>query len=128
MMQRIPFLYQHLSPDAKQKKAPSQITSTVPDIMKHKFEMINGFKQFGTCHVQREIWHKELHFYTKNCDQVKFFSKCYNYGTTAFFAQATPGGWGGGGVRNLFLGAQFFSTIPPCPRLLLQATPIRAPQ
>ena len=30
----------------------------------------------------------------------KSFSKCYNYGATAFFAQATPEGWGG--LRNFF--------------------------
>ena len=36
----------------------------------------------------------------------KKFSKCYNYGGTAFFAQATPGGWGGYAIffhaRNFF--------------------------
>ena len=93
-MQRIQSLCQHWSLEAKKSTLTNKL------YQKHKFEMINGFKQFSTCHVQRETWCKEFQICTKNWPWVKIFSKCYNYGATAFFAQATPGGWGG--VRNFF--------------------------
>ena len=44
----------------------------------------------------------------------KKFSKCYKYGGTAFFAQATPGGWGGDAI---FFHARNFFPPPPCSRV-----------
>ena len=41
----------------------------------------------------------------------KNFSKCYNYGGTAFFAQATPGGWGEG-TQFCSMRAIFFHPPP----------------
>ena len=46
----------------------------------------------------------------------KKFSKCYNYGGTAFFAQATPGGWGG---YAIFFHARNFFPPPPWPHPVL---------
>ena len=48
-MQRIESLYQHWSREAKKSTLTNHL------YRKHKFEMINGFKQFSTCHVQTEI-------------------------------------------------------------------------
>ena len=56
-MQRIQSLYQHWSLEAKKK---STLTNNL--YQKHKFEMINGFKQFSTCHLVQRIpfLHQEL--------------------------------------------------------------------
>ena len=90
--------------------APSQITSTSTKFMKHKVKMINGSKQFSTCHGQREIWCRELHFSTKDCPSVKCFPNATIIARQLFLRRQTPEG---GGVRNFFPGAQLFSTPPP---------------
>ena len=109
-MQRIPSLYQHWSLEAKKK---STLTNNL--YQKHKFEMINGFKQFSTCHVQREIWCKEFHFYTKNWPWVKNFPNATIMVRQLFllFLRWQPLEGGGVGVRNFFLCAHFFP--PPTP-------------
>ena len=104
-MQRIQSLYLYWSLEAKKK---STLTNNL--YQKHKFEMINGFKQFSTCQCAKGNLVQRIPFLHQELALGKKFSKCYNYGGTAFFAQATPGGWGG--VRNFFPCAQFFSTPP----------------
>ena len=109
-MQRIQSLYLYWSLEAKKK---STLTNNL--YQKHKFEMINGFKQFSTCQCAKGNLVQRIPFLHQELALGKKFSKCYNDGRTAFFAQATPGGWGG--VRNFFPCAQFFSTPPWSGRL-----------
>ena len=104
-MQRIQSLYLHWSLEAKKK---STLTNNL--YQKHKFEMINGFKQFSTCQCAKGNLVQRIPFLHQELALGKKFSKCYNYGGTAFFAQATPGGWGG---YAIFFHARNFFPPPP---------------
>ena len=79
--------------------------------MKHKFAMINGFKQFSTCHVQREFWCKELHLCTKNCPEVNF-SQMLQLWHNSFFCTGKP--QRGRGTQFLSKGAAFFYPRSSC--------------
>ena len=103
-MLRIQSLYQHWSLEAKE--------STLILYQKHKFEMINGFKQSSTCHVQTEIWCKEFHFCTKNWPWVKIFPNA-TIMARQLFLRRQPLEGGGGGVRNFLHACQFLPPPPP---------------
>ena len=74
--------------------------------------MINGFKQFSTCQCAKGNLVQRIPFLHQELAIGKKFSKCYNYGGTAFFCASNP--WRvGGGVRNFFHARNFFPPPPP---------------